>query len=134
MNVELGQGLKLRQHSHDGSYRTYIYRVGIMLQDIVADIGRQQVNVNGKIFHWNVTQTLRLPGVWVMMEGSLLRFVLDSGVEIDVRNHVHPDDNLLGADFLNVEVENEDRLSLQTNGLLGKGHAFFPSFQTFRCK
>ena len=56
----------------------------------------------------------------MMSEGGTLRFVLDSSVEVDVRRWMHPADNRLGADFLNVEVENEQRLSKETDGLLGK--------------
>ena len=56
----------------------------------------------------------------MMSVGGTLRFVLDSGVEVDVRRYTHPAANRLGTDFLNVEVENEQRLSKETDGLLGK--------------
>ncbi|KAK7490609.1 hypothetical protein BaRGS_00018212 [Batillaria attramentaria] len=121
VNVELGEGLKTREHKENGGHRIYIYRAAIMLQDIVMEISRQQVWVNGQVLQWNVTQSQRMPGVWVMMtEGGTMRFVLDSGVEVEITKHVHPTANPLGADFLNVEVENEDRLSLRADGLLGQ--------------
>ncbi|KAK7490573.1 hypothetical protein BaRGS_00018176, partial [Batillaria attramentaria] len=121
VNVELGEGLLMREHNKNGGHRIYIYRVAIMLQEIVMEVSRQQVWVNRQVLQWNMTQSMRMKGVWVMMtEGGTLRFVLDSGVEIEITKHVHSADNPLGADFLNVEVENEDRLSLRADGLLGQ--------------
>ncbi|KAK7101401.1 uncharacterized protein [Littorina saxatilis] len=62
-----------------------------------------------------------MPGVWVMMsEDGVLRFVLDSSVEVEVKRWIHPDDVTLGADFLNVEVENEHLLAEDSDGLLGQ--------------
>lgn len=120
----MGEGQRKRGHpsKHGSPYRTYIFRVAIILGDVVLEITRQQVRINSvERLHWNVTQSVRVPGAWLMMsEGGTLRFVLDSSVEVDVRRWMHPADNRLGADFLNVEVENEQRLSKETDGLLGK--------------
>ena len=120
----MGEGQKKRHYpsKHGSSYRTYIFKVAIVLRDVVVEVTRQHVHVLGaERLRWNVTRSVRMPGVWVMMsEGGTLRFVLDSGVEVDVRRWTHPAANRLGTDFLNVEVENEQRLSKETDGLLGK--------------
>ena len=119
----MGEGLKKRARpsKHGSANRIYIFKVAIVLRDVVAEVTCQHAEVNGQRLPWNRTRSVRMPGAWVMMsEGGAFRFVLDSGVEVDVRRLLHPAANRLGADFLDLEVENEQRLSKETDGLLGK--------------
>ena len=54
------------------------------------------------------------------MTNTSLRFALDWGVEIDVTRHVRNGPNQRGESYLNVEVQNEARLSPDSSGLLGE--------------
>ncbi|XP_076469052.1 inter-alpha-trypsin inhibitor heavy chain H3-like [Babylonia areolata] len=123
VNVELGEGHRPRDHpfKHGSIYRVYIFKVAIILNDIIGEITREGIRIDGNEFYWNISRSVRLPGVWVVMtDTGVLRFVLDSGLEVDVKKKVHPSDNLLGVDFLDVEVENEQLLSKSADGLLGR--------------
>ena len=119
--MEIGQGHWKSKSSHS---RFYITRATILLQDVVSEITTAHAKANDVVLEWDTVQSVYLPGVWVMMTNSSLRFALDWGVEIDVTRHVRDGTNQRGDSFLNVEVQNENRLSPDSSGLLGENSAF----------
>ena len=129
--MEIGQGH--RKASNSSHSRFYLTRAAILLQDVVMEVTTAHAQVNDVTLAWNTARSVYMPGVWIMMSNnSSLRFALDWGVEIDVTRHVRNGTNQRGEDYLNVEVQNEARLSLDSSGLLGKHAAFFVSSSAFR--
>lgn len=115
LNVEVGEGPSV---SPAGRNRTYLVKAAILYQDVILDVTLTHVHVNHVVMTWNNTLSLRAPGAWIMLTGQSLRFSPDEGVEIDVTRHAHSQGNEPG--FLNVEIQNEAKLSPASSGLLGK--------------
>ena len=116
--MEIGQGHF--KSSTSSRSRFYITRAAILLQDVITEVTTEQAKANDVTLEWNTSRSVYMPGVWIMMTNTSLRFALDWGVEIDVTRHVRNGINLRGESYLNVEVQNEARLSPDSSGLLGE--------------
>ncbi|XP_076447829.1 inter-alpha-trypsin inhibitor heavy chain H4-like [Babylonia areolata] len=119
VNVEISRGR--RKPPGSSRFPVYITKVAILLQDVVAEVTAAHARVNEATLRWDTMGSVYLPGVWVMMNNSTLRFALDWGAEVDVTRHVrHGTNQRAAASFLNVEIQNEAQLSKQSTGLLGQ--------------
>lgn len=119
VNVQLSEGTHL---SRRGQLPVFMTKVAVLLQDVIMEVTPTGAKVDDLEVTWNMTRSVRTPGVWVTMENATLRFVLDWGVEIDVTRHVIARISQQNDEYLNVEIQHEEHLSPQSTGLLGQFH------------
>ncbi|XP_041348533.1 inter-alpha-trypsin inhibitor heavy chain H3-like [Gigantopelta aegis] len=119
INTKLKKGKK---HTHDGGYRVYMQTIAVRLQDTLLLATTDKITLNKETLDWQHSAAVRIPGAWLIVNQTTLSFrlVFDFGLEVDVTKHVHPSKYTLGEDFLNIEVENEGKLSQDTDGILGQ--------------
>ncbi|XP_041349325.1 inter-alpha-trypsin inhibitor heavy chain H3-like [Gigantopelta aegis] len=119
INTKLKKGKK---HTHRGGYRVYMQTIAVRLQDILLLATTDKITLNTETLDWQHSAAVRIPGAWLIVNQTTLSFrlVFDFGLEVDVTKHVHPSKYTLGEDFLNIEVENEGKLSQNTDGILGQ--------------
>ncbi|KAK6176956.1 hypothetical protein SNE40_015157 [Patella caerulea] len=118
VNIKLTVGKKTNKH---GYKRRFIKASSVLYGNvtILAKLGR--IVINTRSYKWDSYKVLHLgdamakigPGV------EVLTIRLKSGVRILIQKHKHwyGDDD--GDDFLNVEVDKDNRLSKQSSGILG---------------
>ncbi|XP_050412387.1 inter-alpha-trypsin inhibitor heavy chain H3 [Patella vulgata] len=118
VNIKLTVGKKTDKH---GYKRRFIKASSVLYGNITILAKLDRIVINTRSYKWDSYKVLHLgdamakigPGV------EVLTIRLKSGVRILIQKHKHwyGDDD--GDDFLNVEVDKDNRLSKQSSGILG---------------
>ncbi|XP_048257360.1 inter-alpha-trypsin inhibitor heavy chain H3-like isoform X1 [Haliotis rufescens] len=117
----LGLTINIQVNRGHSTGRTYIVKVGIILDGLTLTATRDDIRVNRWRHTWADDILHKMPKAVIISQHNVrsVKVGLEGGFSVVIFKHV-PSNSGAGEEFLNIELDKEGKLSRNTTGLLGQ--------------